>query len=288
MGNHNKALESYFKSFKIWTTIGDKYEIANVSNNIGQLYLVTQNYTKARAYLESGLKVAQQIDAKELIIENYEFFSDLYFAMADYQKALEYYKHSSKIRQSIYTEESRKIVADMQTKYETEKKEKAIQLLQKDNDIKQLRLNKEKILRNSLLGGFLFVFIFTFVMYNLYRLKKKANAELEKANKLITLEKEKADKLLLNILPARVAHDLKETGKTEPESFENVTVYFSDIVGFTTASSQLEPNFLIEELNTIFTAFDNIVENNDCERIKTIGDAYLLCLRYARRKSTSC
>jgi adenylate cyclase len=275
LNNTDKALEYYYKSLETWNTIGDKYEIANVSNNIGQFYIVTQNYAKAHIYLKRGLKVARQIEAKELIRENYEFFSDLYLEMADYQKALKYYKLSSEVRQSLYTEESRKIIADMQTKYETDKKEKAIQLLQKDNDIKQLRLNKEKILRNSLLGGFLFVFILAFVMYNLYRLKKKANSELEQANKLITLEKEKADQLLLNILPARVANDLKETGKTEPESFENVTVYFSDIVGFTTTSSQLEPHFLIEELNAIFTAFDNIIEKNDCERIKTIGDAYL-------------
>jgi class 3 adenylate cyclase len=275
LNNYNKALEYYLKSIQFWTQIGDKYELANVSNNIGQLHIAMQHYKQAQSFLEKGLKIAQEIDAKELIRENYEFLSDLYLATHDYQKALEYYKLSSEVRQSIYTEKSRKIIADMQTKYETDKKEKAIQLLQKDNDIKQLELDREQIVRNSLLGGFLFVFILAFVMYNLYRLKKKANAELEKANEIITLEKEKSDELLLNILPARVAHDLKETGKTLPESFENVTVYFSDIVGFTTASSTLEPNFLIEELNDIFTAFDNIIEKNDCERIKTIGDAYL-------------
>jgi len=104
-------------------------------------------------------------------------------------------------------------------------------------------------------------------MYLLYGLKKKANARLE-------LEKAKSDKLLLNILPVRVANDLKEKGKSEPESFENVTVYFSDIVGFTNLASQLEPKVLIAELNNIFTVFDNIIEKNQCERIKTIGDAY--------------
>ncbi|MEA3338337.1 MAG: adenylate/guanylate cyclase domain-containing protein [Chloroflexota bacterium] len=88
-------------------------------------------------------------------------------------------------------------------------------------------------------------------------------------------ERQRADKLLLNILPASVADDLKETGKTTPQKFENVTVCFSDIVGFTSISSQYEPEFVIGELNDMFTAFDNIMESNQCERIKTAGDAYL-------------
>jgi class 3 adenylate cyclase len=99
-------------------------------------------------------------------------------------------------------------------------------------------------------------------------LVKERTHELEK-------EKEKTEELLLNTLPLKVVNDLKENGRTEPESFENVTVYFSDIVGFTNISTSLEPAELIGELNEIFTAFDDIMERNLCERIKTIGDAYL-------------
>ncbi len=92
---------------------------------------------------------------------------------------------------------------------------------------------------------------------------------------IIEQEKEKSDRLLLNILPAKVAHDLKETGATHPESFDNVTVYFSDIVGFTPAAEQLSPERLIAELNDIFTGFDDIMTAHGCERIETVGDAYL-------------
>lgn len=104
---------------------------------------------------------------------------------------------------------------------------------------------------------------------------EKRNEELSRLNLELSKEKEKSEKLLLNILPIRVATDLKNTGTTQPKHFENVTVYFSDIVGFTRISSQLEPKYLIEELNEIFTAFDTIIEHNECERIKTIGDAYM-------------
>jgi class 3 adenylate cyclase len=98
---------------------------------------------------------------------------------------------------------------------------------------------------------------------------------LEIKNEQLQLEQEKTDRLLLNILPSSVAHDLKETGKTTPQIYPEVTVLFSDVVGFTEISSTLEPTRLIELLNQLFTAFDQIMEAHACERIKTSGDGYL-------------
>ena len=104
-------------------------------------------------------------------------------------------------------------------------------------------------------------------------------SELEETVKIRTFdlrnERDKNEQLLLNTLPVKVVQDLKEFGKTEPEKFENVTVYFSDVVGFTNLSTGLDPALLISELNEIFTAFDDIMQKYDCERIKTIGDAYM-------------
>ena len=88
-------------------------------------------------------------------------------------------------------------------------------------------------------------------------------------------EQEKSEALLLNVLPASVAQDLKETGQTTPREFNNVSILFSDLIDFTTIAAQYEPAFIIGELNELFTAFDNIMERNHCERMKTIGDAYM-------------
>ena len=104
---------------------------------------------------------------------------------------------------------------------------------------------------------------------------EQQNQELALANALIQAEKRKSDQLLLNVLPAKVAADLMQTGKTMPEHFEEVTVLFSDIVGFTEASGKLSPQTLIGELNELFTQYDTLAEQNECERIKTIGDAYM-------------
>ena len=99
--------------------------------------------------------------------------------------------------------------------------------------------------------------------------------QLKDSFEAIRVEQAKSEELLLNILPAQVANELKETGRSEPQSFEAVTVLFTDVVDFTRHSTQVSPRALIEELNTIFTRFDEVMEAHGCERIKSIGDAYL-------------
>ena len=116
--------------------------------------------------------------------------------------------------------------------------------------------------------------------------KERLEVMVTERTRELAEEKEKTEQLLLNTLPLKVVNDLKINGKTEPESFDEVTVYFSDIVGFTNISTSLEPAVLIGQLNDIFTAFDNIMERNYCERIKTIGDAYLaVCGMPERREN---
>lgn len=89
------------------------------------------------------------------------------------------------------------------------------------------------------------------------------------------IEKQKSESLLLNILPAEVASDLKEKGKCDAQLFDNVSVLFTDFNEFTTISEKLQPQHLIDELNECFSAFDRICEHYNIEKIKTVGDAYL-------------
>mgnify|MGYP001202572134 CR=1 FL=1 len=99
--------------------------------------------------------------------------------------------------------------------------------------------------------------------------------QLAEKNRQLELEKQKSEALLLNVLPVRVAEELMEKGCCTPQHLPDVTVCFVDIVQFTSAAATLPPETLISELNDLFTAFDRIVEANHCERMKTIGDAYL-------------
>ena len=99
--------------------------------------------------------------------------------------------------------------------------------------------------------------------------------KLRQVQREIEIEREKSEQLLRNVLPQSVATELKERGKSEPQSFNNVSILFSDFADFTSFTKNMDPITLIEELNDMFTTFDNIMEKHGCERIKTIGDAYL-------------
>jgi len=100
------------------------------------------------------------------------------------------------------------------------------------------------------------------------RLTERQNRELEK-------EKERVEKLLLNIMPRSVYEELKDSGTTTPQTFQDVSVLMLDFAGFTDMAISRDPGALIAELNDVFTSFDRIVEHFHCERIKTIGDAYM-------------
>jgi len=102
-----------------------------------------------------------------------------------------------------------------------------------------------------------------------------AYAQKRRDNRKIETEKKKSDDLLLNILPAEVAEELKETGQTKAKHFNQATVLFTDFVNFTKISEQLSAEDLVAQLDECFRAFDEIIERNGLEKIKTIGDAYL-------------
>jgi len=92
----------------------------------------------------------------------------------------------------------------------------------------------------------------------------------------LSFERERAEGLLLNVLPAAVAAELKETGHTTARRYESISVLFADIVGFTPLSAQMEPEAMVDQLNTVFTHFDQLANKFGCEKIRTIGDNYMV------------
>lgn len=89
-------------------------------------------------------------------------------------------------------------------------------------------------------------------------------------------ERSKSDGLLLNILPAQIAFELKEYGASKPKRYDSVTVVFSDFVGFSRTCQNLSAEEILQELDVCFSAFDNITERYNLHRLKTIGDSYML------------
>lgn len=110
---------------------------------------------------------------------------------------------------------------------------------------------------------------------------------LEEKNKTIRQEQERSENLLLNILPALVADELKKNGRTQAQYFEDASVLFADFVGFSKIAEQLKPQQLVTELDTAFKAFDEIIARYNLEKIKTIGDAYMCAGGLDNDKSNS-
>ncbi len=94
-------------------------------------------------------------------------------------------------------------------------------------------------------------------------------------SKNLEMERRKSERLLLNVLPETIAQELKENDRVHPCYYRQATVLFTDFVGFTNISEQLRPRELIDELDFCFGAFDQIVNRNRLEKIKTIGDSYM-------------
>src|ERR1700690_954304 len=107
------------------------------------------------------------------------------------------------------------------------------------------------------------------VNINLYK-------ELDKLSKELEAEKQKGEQLLLNILPASIAERLKKSPDIIADGYPEATVLFADIVGFTPLSEKIPPHQIVRLLNDLFSAFDDLTLAHRLEKIKTVGDAYVV------------
>ena len=129
------------------------------------------------------------------------------------------------------------------------------------------------------------------LVYSLLRFafdeRDKSRLRQEQRNALLKIEQDKSERLLLNVLPKPVAERLKHSQEPIADGFPEATVMFADIVGFTQIASRLDPVQIFALLNRLFSEFDALAERHGLEKIKTIGDAYMVAGGLDRQGGTA-
>jgi len=252
--NYDKAIEYYSNALGIYQELDNLKGAITVTNNLGTIEHKRQDYDRALELHTSAFEASKTLQYNEGLKAAIFNLSMDYEALGRTAEAIDYKSLYIEFQNVIIDERQSENIANAQIVYETEKKDAEIE--QKSAEIKEQAARVQRQLIILTIAGAIIVLV-SILGYIIYK------------------ERQKSEKLLLNILPKKVADDLKKYGKTEPENFENCSVYFSDIVSFTSTSENLEPKYLIEELSDMFTTFDGIMDKYGCERIKTIGDAYM-------------
>jgi serine phosphatase RsbU (regulator of sigma subunit) len=176
----NEALSFYLKGLHQSTEIGNKVIMVNTSNGIGSAYEVNGDFALANKYYESSLTLAIEIKYKQGVRDAYKNLTSINEKLQNYSKALIYSRLFNNLKDTLMSEGSVKQTAELNTRYETEKKEKEILLLTKDQLLKDKTLKEQRFVRIGLIIGLGLLLALSFLLFNRYRFKQKANLILEK------------------------------------------------------------------------------------------------------------
>jgi adenylate cyclase len=141
--------------------------------------------------------------------------------------------------------------------------------------LQELSISEANSKRNFFATAFAMMLLMLGGSLYLFFKSKKTSKLLEEKNGLIEIEREKSETLLLNILPSNIVDELKEHGFSKAQNYDEVCVGFLDFVSFSKISEKYNPQTVLDDLNTCFKAFDEVINTYKLEKIKTIGDCYM-------------
>ncbi len=240
LGDYKKALDYLHKSYDIRLELKNFLGMSTTELNLGRVYTTLNDYTKALFYYEKAVESAKSVLANPRLQRAYQGMAEVYKLLDDTKQALAYFEKYMEIHTIVVGEENEAKYATLEAKHNLEKSKQESEI----HRLKNIEL-------------------------------KQANDLIAQQNVYIIEEKIKSERLLLNILPEEVAEELKEKGYATPKFYTQATIIFTDLKGFTNLVEQVQPQEIIEDLNTCFLAFDEICEEYNLEKIKTIGDAYM-------------
>ncbi len=278
-----EALELAKNSLEILESVIKKDELSTQSMQLssdyitlGKIYKHLKDYPKSVNYLQDAIKICKKIGSLNDEKDAWKELSDTYEKMGQAQKSLEAYKNYINARDSVYNLDKAKGITRMLMQSEFDRKQAADSIKQSaEKKVFGYEMQKQRLFTYGGFAGLVLVLLLSFFIFRSYKQEKNTNVIISRHSEQISMEKEKSDSLLLNILPLEVANELKEKGNVHAKSYDNVTVMFTDFVNFTSAGERMSAQQLVDELDACFVAFDGIIEKYNIEKIKTVGDAYL-------------
>ncbi len=205
-GNYSEALKRFSEALNLLANIhsNDFLTTSIILDNIGNTYLKSGDLKKALEYHQEALYVAQNAHIKERIIASYQSLVETYKAMNDYKNAYEYEHLYNLAKDTLYNIQMAKQIAEMQTRYDSEQKQKSIEILSKENEINSLELKRRNQFLLFLIIALLLATGLGFLIYHRYRFTNKAN-------KLLKAQKEELWERKMEIISQRDA--LEEQSK---------------------------------------------------------------------------
>jgi adenylate cyclase len=261
MKDFDKAIQYQKRAIEIAKKYESVDDIALSYVGLAKTYLKQGDKKLALATFKEAEKTANETKAIYSLRDIYEGQSKIYSMTHDYVNTAKYQYLLLGVKDSIYNIETDQKLQGIQFTFDIQKKEGEIALLTKDKQIQEQEVRRQKMVKNSFVGGFAVVLVFAGIFFN--------------QRNRISKEKKRSDELLLNILPSETAEELKATGTAKAKSFDMVTVMFTDFKNFTQASEILTPEELVKEINHCYSEFDKIITKYGIEKIKTIGDSYM-------------
>jgi len=276
---YNKALRYQQDAFELAKKNGAKLEMAQALLSLADTYDQMGRVEDAIANFKQSRDLSEEIGANYLLKDSYNGLAVTYAEIEDYENAFFYQSLFNDVKDTLYDAAMDKRIQAKTLNFEIIKKQGQIDLLTKDQELKDLALQRQKLQRNAVAITGILILLIAIGLFNRYRYVRRTKG-------IIEYEKDRSDQLLLNVLPAETAEELKEKGSATPKHYDMVTVLFTDFKGFTKIAEKLSPQELVENLDFCFHAFDKIIDKYKIEKIKTIGDAYM-CAGGIPAKNTS-
>jgi signal transduction histidine kinase len=203
-GDFEKVFDLIMKSLEIQEELGNENKVAYTLINIGILYYSLGEYEKAIEYEERGLSIAEKNSSYPHLRFGYESLADAYAEVGDYQKAFSTQIKFAAINDTIFNQDMAQAISEMQTKYETEKIAQQVKLLQTENELADIQINKGRILLLTFLIIIVLGLLIAIILIRQNRFKARLNKILESKNVEMNSLNATKDKFF-----AIVSHDIK-------------------------------------------------------------------------------